>query len=323
MSEGTDYPFDEVLIATLSWDLGVRKTTVASLFDTLYPLQRQLDKLLAKKTQLLSMYKGPVPVFSGVDIDMVVKQISNAAGEILFLDTQRKPADLLTVLEPTPLDPNLNAEMEAIKSQMFELAGVQQISMDIENYRSAAAVIALDQMRDAGFQSQLASLAQYIKDIVSIFVTYMSKIDESIGNLKWSEIEELLKDAYIDIVPIHNNDATGGTQEDMTEPDYMVRHIEQFIIGVCKGTMTYEGIDYSYDRQVLKQQAALRYVELRALGDSEDTYLRNLQGLLVELFIEDMQNGAVQLQTVPMEEAPLPEEPLPEESLPSEEGFDR
>jgi len=295
MGPATDYPFDEVLLASMSWDLGIRKTTIASLFDSLYPLQRQMDKLLAKKTQMLNQYKGPVPVFSGTDYDVVLKQMNNSAGEMLFLDTNRKVVDLLTMLEPTPLDPNLNSEMESIKSQMFELAGVQQISMDMENYRSAAAVIALDQMRDAGFQSQLTNLAQYITDIVNIFVRYQAKAGERVGNLEWADIEGLLNDAYLDIVPMHNNDPSNGLMDEDEQPDYMLRHIEQLIIGVCKGVATYDDVDFSYDRALLKQTTAVRYVELRAVGSDGDLFLDNLQAFLIELFIDDIADGTVML----------------------------
>jgi len=324
MSEGTEYPFEKVLIATLSWDVGLRKTTVASLFDTLYPLQRQLDKLLAKKSQILAMYKGPVPVFTGIsDMDYIVKNLSNSAGEILFLDTQRRATDFLTVLEPTPLDPNMNAEMEAIRAQMFELAGVQQISLDPENYRSAAAMIAIKQMRDAGFQSQLTALAQYLQDIVDIFVTYQAQAEpEDIGNLSWKDVQYLLEDAYIDIVPVQDLDPTAKVDEEPVV-DHMLRHVEQFIIGVCKGIVNYDNLDYSYDRMLLKQQAATRYVELRALGKADDTFLQNLQALLVELFIDDLQAGVVQLPLEAMEPVSQEQAPLPQEIEPQPElGFE-
>ena len=321
----TPYPFDDVLLATYSWDLGVRRTTVASLFDSLYPLQRQMDKLLAKKTQLLNQYKGPVPVFSGDGNDLIVKQFNNSAGECLFLgNSTRDVSRLITTLVPTPLDPELNAEMEAIKGQIFELAGVQQISMDVENYRSAAELIALDQMRDAGFQSQLSALAKYTEDIMDIAVRYMAQVecgcvDDKLmtpivqSRMSWKEVEQLLNDAYIEITPIHKTEQTQGIGQLPEDIDYMLRHVEQFLMAVIKGHATYDNLDFSYDKMLVRQRAALRYVELKALGDSDMAYIRNLLVLLVELFIEDIGNGLVNLtmaddvgmiEEMPMEELP-------------------
>ena len=314
----TKYPFNEVLLASFSWDLGVRKTTISSLFDVLYPLQRALNKLLAKKTQLLTMYKGPVPIFNQ-DCDIIVKQLSNAAGEALFMDTQRNPADVVTILQPTPLDPELNAEVEALKAQMFELAGVQQISMDIENYRSAAAVIALDQMRDAGFQSQLAALAQFIRDIILMYVRYNAHPEitpvDSFANIAWADLCTLVDQAYIDIIPVHSNDATAKADAAPKDPDYAQMYIDKFIVRVLKGEATYFDTDFSFDPQKLRQTAAMRLVELRAIdaGDYEET--NRLVEFLVLLYIEDMKLGVIQLAPPPV----IPgEEPVPEEVSPVE-----
>jgi hypothetical protein len=51
--------------------------------------------------------------------------------------------------------------VEDIKSQMYEIAGIQEVSMDMENCRSAAAVIALEQARDAW-------LNEHAKEMISL-----------------------------------------------------------------------------------------------------------------------------------------------------------
>jgi len=297
MGPETEYPFDKLLIATLSWDLGVRRTTVASLFDSLYPLQRQMDKLLAKKTQILNQYKGPVPVISGTDYDVVLKSMNNTAGEILFLDTQRKVTELITTLEATPLDPQLNAEFESLKSQMFELAGAQQISLDPENYRSAASMIAQEQMRDAGFQTQLASLAQYNTDIVAMFVEYQAVVGEYDGVIDWEGMKILLDDAYIDAIPIHDLDPTVGIDKDDGPEDFMQQHIDRLLVDVCKGNANYNDCNFSYDGDMLKAAACRRYVELLTLDNGGEGYVGNLLEFLVELFVQDIQAGLVPLET--------------------------
>jgi hypothetical protein len=171
-------------------------------------------------------------------------------------------------------------------------------------------------MRDAGFQSPLTNLVQYIKDIVEMFVKYQSVADDKIGNITWKEIDSLLMDAYIDIVPIHKLNQTDGVDEEEQTPDYMKRHVEQMIVNVCKGLATYDDIDFSYDRQLLKQTAAARYIEFRALDDSNVEHVNRLQVLLVELFVEDIKNGTVQLMDAMMPAMP----PMGEAGLPPVEG---
>ena len=38
-----EYPFEEVLVAVMRWDTGFNNTTSASLFDLLYPMQREIN----------------------------------------------------------------------------------------------------------------------------------------------------------------------------------------------------------------------------------------------------------------------------------------
>jgi len=317
MSEPTEYPFDEVLLSTYSWDMGVKRTTVTSLFDALYPIQRALNKLMAKKTQLLSMYKGPVPVFSH-DADIIVKQISNAAGEALFLDTQRDPATLMAVLDPTPLDPQLNAEVEALKATEFELAGVQQISMDIENYRSAAAVIALDQIRDSGFQSQLFSLAEFTRDIVDKIVLYMSRVGvQDSTKVDWSLVKRLLDEAYFEIKPVHSTEASSGVDIEPTATDYTEMGYDRCVLDILQGKTCFEEISFLYDLSILLQKAALTFAKLNVFGYMECDELKRLELFLVQGFIQQVQDGQVQLI---MSREPLPADiPLEGEAFPEEQ----
>jgi len=314
MGPETDYPFDHVLLSSFSWDLGVRKTTVSSLFDLLYPLQRALNKLLAKKTQLLVNYKGPVPVFNR-ESEVVVKQIGNAAGECLFLDTVRDPAELMTVLQPTPLDPQLSAEVEALKGQMFELAGVQNISLELESMRSAAQMVALNQYNDSGFQSQLASLAHHIQEVILYYIQYKAVIDEGSG---WEKVHKLIDEAYIDVLPVHDNDATGGAGAEPEELNYQRVQVERFVAGVLMGEACYCDLNFTIEPNLLRQVASLRLVQIMSVGGSEDcAEVKRLIDFLMMLYVEDMKLGNIMLAQPAMAEGELP----PMESLPPpEEG---
>ena len=129
-----EYPFDEVLVAVMRWDTGFAKVMSSSLFDALYPLQREINKINAKQQQLIRNYKGSTPVFNS-DVELAMKAITNGAGECLYVDSQRPLDSLMTVINPTPLDPQLTATVQEYKSAMYEIAGVQNASFDMENMR--------------------------------------------------------------------------------------------------------------------------------------------------------------------------------------------
>ena len=79
----------------------------------------------------------------------------------------------MTVINPTPLDPELSGTVQEYKSAMYELAGIQNASFDMENMRSAAAVVALDQTRDSVFQAQLSALSDFIANALRLYIIYI------------------------------------------------------------------------------------------------------------------------------------------------------
>ena len=197
-----EYPFDEVLIAVMRWDTGFAAAMGDSLFDILYPLQREINKMNAKEQQLIRNYKGAVPVFNN-DVELAMKSITNGAGECLYVDSQRPLDSLMTVINPTPLDPQVGATVQDYKSTMYELAGIQNASFDMENMRSAAAVVALDQTRDSVFQAQLSGLAEFISDALSLYIRYNAGYKLNDDNMDWDSILELINTAYISLKPVH------------------------------------------------------------------------------------------------------------------------
>jgi hypothetical protein len=287
--EPEEYPFDEVQMTTFCWDLGVKRTTVASLFDQLFPLQREISKLCAKQTQLLTNYKGPVPVFNTQDADAVIKAINNSAGEALFIDG-RSPTEFMTVINPVPIDPAFAAEIEGLKSRMFELAGIQEVSMDMENYRSAAAVIALDQMRDAKYQNQLFLTAEFVSSLIKMFITFNAGYEtDTIEGIEWNEVLGLIESAAVEVKVIHNNDPGAVKQE---EPiNYEELTAEKFIIEVVGGKKGFDDIIFTMNRDMLNVLAAQKYQKLAYL-DGETQYLEQF---LVQAFIYDVRTGKINL----------------------------
>jgi hypothetical protein len=296
--EPIPYLFEQVQMVTFQWDTGFSKVTTTSLFDLLYPCQREVNKVNAKIQQLIRMYKGPVPVFNS-DVDLSMKSITNGTGEALYVDSSRPVDQLMTVINPTPLDSQLDALITGYKTQMMELAGVQQMSFDMENMRSAAAVIALDQTRDNVFQAQMMGHAKMKADMFKMEANYRSVVmtNSDVG-VDWGVIAKLLNDAIIELKPIHLNDPLGnkGSIADQPKTDFRQMQTARFVNRVLKGEASYGMLSYVNDREMITAMLAGIFVKLDAMSIPipDHAYM-----FMLEAFLEDIKLGTVQLPPPP------------------------
>lgn len=285
-----DYPFDEVQVVSYSWDIGVKRTMVTSLFDILYPIQRSINKLNAKKTQLIENYKGPVPVF-GNDCDIIVKSMGNGAGEALFIDSGRSPVDVVTVINPMPLDPEMNAEIEMFKTAMQELAGAQELSLDMENIRSAATVIALEQLHDQRFQSQLTLLSAFVSDIMEMILRYNVVMERDVEDVPYGDIKILLDECVIVTTAMKTNDPENNTQD---EPNNLANVLcNRACVALMRGDKQWSDVadDCTLDAFLLRNVMANMYMKLQTTNNEE--YKHNLMGALMGAFVDDVMMGNV------------------------------
>jgi hypothetical protein len=290
-----DYPFDTVQMTTFSWDLGFNKVTSTSLFDLLYPCQRELNKINAKIQQLIRIYKGPVPEFNA-DVDLAMKAITNGTGEALFVDSARPVSDLMTVINPTPLDSAMSAEVTNYKTMMFELAGIQQVSFDLENMRSAAAVIALDQTRDTVFQAQLDGIAGFVKRLFRLIVNFnaVARPEDTATEVAWPKVKALLESAAIELKPVHVNDPLGNknTGKDAVVPDYRQIQTARAVVKIMDGELTYEDATFMLDKRQVTMICAATIVKLDALGIDVP---ESLVDFIIAAFLESVQRGEIKL----------------------------
>lgn len=294
------YPFDKVLMASFIWDTGFAKQLTTSEFDLLYPIQREINRVAAKIQQMVRMYKGAVPVFN-TDVDLAMKSITNGSGECLCIDSTRSVADLMTVINPTPLDPQLSAQITEYKTAMYELAGIQNASFDMENMRSAAAVVALDQTRDSVFQAQLSGLAQFIKDSISLYVRFFAKypgLSGDQGNIDWEMTERLISQCYINLQPVHLNDPLSSekdkddTQQPNYDADYMELAVANISLQVLKGNITYSTVPYYIQPELVLRNIALLLVKFEALSIEVPAPVHMF---LMDAYIDQVRKGAAQL----------------------------
>lgn len=286
-----DYPFGEVLVAVMRWDTGFSAVTGSSLFDTLYPLQREINKINAKQQQLVRNYKGATPVFNA-DVELAMKSITNGAGECLYVDSQRPLDSLMTVINPTPIDPELSGIVQEYKGAMYELAGIQNASFDMENMRSAAAVVALDQTRDSVFQAQLSALSDFIAKALTLYVRYNARRGGAAGGMDWESVERLLDTAYISLKPVHLNDPLSDEAADRGEVDYVQLCVARCVMEVVRGRMTFATLPYYVDWQQVTLMVAATLVKFEALGVGVPD---SVHEFLVSAFVESVRLGEVAL----------------------------
>lgn len=264
-----DYPFDEVLMTTFTWDTSFSRQLTSSMFDLLYPIQREINRIAAKKQQIIRMYKGSVPVFNS-DVDIALKAITNGAGEALYIDSSRSTTELMTVINPTPLDPQLDAEIQSHKTTMYELAGIQNASFDMENMRSAAAVVALDQTRDSVFQAQMAGMSQFIKMMLKLYIKYLAKYPDMSGDRRrvdWEIVSKLIDQSYINMQPVHLNDPLSDEQKAHENPvDYTKLATARLLLDVINGDVDFDSLPYYYDPADLVVAVAGILIKFEALG---------------------------------------------------------
>lgn len=289
-----EYPFDRVLMATMRWDVGFTAVTSTSLFDLLYPLQREINRINAKQQQLIRMYKGATPVFNS-DVELAVKQITNGTGECLFVDTQRPIDTLMTVINPTPLDPELSGTEQEYKTTMYELAGIQNASFDMENMKSAAAVVALDQTRDSVFQAQLSGLADFITEALKLYIYYNAGYKTNDSNMDWDAVKELIDTAYISLKPVHINDPLSdedAAEEQVAPLDYAHLCTARCVLKIIKGELDFKSLPYFIEWRQVSLMLCATLVKFEALGipipDSVHLFL-------ISAFVESVKVGEVEL----------------------------
>jgi len=295
--EPINYPFDHVLIDTFSWDTGFSKVTSTSLFDLLYPCQREINKIAAKIQQLIRNYKGPIPVFNS-SVDLAMKEITNGTGECLYVNSQRAADNFVTVINPTPLDPQLSAEIQNYKTAMYELSGMSQTSFNMDNMRSAAAVVALDQTRDTVFQAQLSGMADFIKRALMMYVEYFAKVkvddDRERENVDWEAMYKLMKSSYVDLKPVHINDLMSDENAAKQEPipDYTSQAISRVALKVIKGELTYDNIPYWLNKQQVTMCMAELMLKFEAVGIEVPV---TLHYYMISAYLDAVKRGEVQL----------------------------
>ena len=214
----------------------------------------------------------------------------------MYIDSARSATELMTVINPTPLDPQLSAQIQEYKTAMYELAGIQSATFDMENMRSAAAVIALDQTRDAVFQAQMAGMSQFIKAALRLYIAHYAAYPESAPqsrDVDWDAIGKLIDSCYINLQPVHLNDPLSDEQTAMEKQvDYIDLSCSRCLLKILKGQMDFHGIPYFLDRNTVTAKVAATMVKFEGLGIDVP---KEIHSYLMAAFVDAVKRGEAKL----------------------------
>ena len=174
---------------------------------------------------------------------------------------------------------------------MLELAGIQNMSFSSDSIKSAAAVIALDQLHDNVYEAQLQGLGQFMKQCFEHYVEYCCI--NTPGKEEWVAIKALLQNGYIDLKVVSAHDplnsmaaATGEVVDDLKAL------LARLTIDVIAGRKTFDTIPPYVDRNELLLQVMAAALKFSSNGIELPG---TIHLFFVDAFIDNVATGQVNL----------------------------
>lgn len=299
----TDYDMHKVPLVRLTCGYPI-DGHINSVVDELAPLQNDYNQCAKKKSNQLKLYGGPMLVASG-SVEPAIKKLNNEEMKILILEGDgHLPADLIQSINPTPLDAELRAELNAIKADMFEVGGLAQIDGDLDRYRQIGAIIAIQQIHEAAFQYMFTILNSFLQRLVDLYIYCKAsempdeKIIESGERypVTWKDVRELMENINITFTPVHKNTPDGSVNEGaagVNEMELSRNACWRFITQAVQSGEIPESTPFWLDRNLLKMLLMTRLIS-GYQSDDEPLVLDVMARLLRMMFNEEMERGEIE-----------------------------
>ena len=299
----TDYDMHKVPLVRLTCGYPV-EGHINSIVDELAPLQNDYNQCAKKKSNQLKLYGGPMMVASG-DVAPAIKKINNEEMKVLILEgANHMPSEVIQSINPTPLDAELRAELNAIKADMFEVGGLAQIDGDLDRYRQIGAIIAIQQIHEAAFQYMFTILNSFLQKLVDLYIFCKAseapreKIIENGERypVTWKDVQELMDNINVTFTPIHKNTPDGSVNEDsagVNEMELSRNACWRFITQAVQSGEIPESTPFWIDRNLLKMLLMTRMIS-GYQSDDEPLILDAMARLLKMIFNEEMEHGELE-----------------------------
>jgi len=300
----TDYDLRKAPLVRLTCGYPV-EGHINSTVDELAPLQDDYNQCAKKKSNQLKLYGGPMVVAAG-SIEPIIKNLNNEEFKVLVLDGMDSmlPSQVLDTMNPTPLDAELRAELNAIKADMFEVGGLAQIDGDLDRYRQIGAIIAIQQIHEAAFQYVFTILNSFLQKLVDMYV--FCKASEAPGEyviengerypVTWGDVQELMDNINVTFTAIHKNTPDGSVNEDsagVNEMELSRNACWRFITQAAQSGRVPDHAPYFLDRNMLKMLLMTRLIS-GYQSDDDPLVLETMGQLLRMMFNEELERGELE-----------------------------
>ena len=195
--ETIDIEYDKMPFAVFYYQNPIKGIYSNSVMDNCYQNQRQIDDLLRRIHDALTLSPAnTIYVPKSATNGNVAKMLSNKVGNVIEYDAALGG---VVVSTPPAIDGQYLTMLQFFQQVAFEQEGISMLSAQSKKPSGINSGVALDTLQDVEserFQTQVDQLIQFYKDIYTTMIDVFPDGDDilpkrlSRSNIKWSEIKK-------------------------------------------------------------------------------------------------------------------------------------
>jgi hypothetical protein len=195
--EAVDIEYDSMPFAMIYYNQPIKGLYSNSIMDNAYPNQRQIDDILRRIHDALTLSPAnTIYVPKSATNANVSKMLSNKVGNIIDYDAA---LGAVVVSTPPPIDGAYLSMLQFFTNSTYEQEGVSMLSAQSKKPTGINSGVALDTLQDVEserFQTQVDQYIQAYRDIYNVMIDVYPENDDILpqrinrANIKWSEIKK-------------------------------------------------------------------------------------------------------------------------------------
>jgi hypothetical protein len=195
--EAVDIEYDSMPFAMIYYNQPIKGLYSNSIMDNAYPNQRQIDDILRRIHDALTLSPAnTIYVPKSATNANVSKMLSNKVGNIIDYDAA---LGAVVVSTPPPIDGAYLSMLQFFTNSTYEQEGISMLSAQSKKPTGINSGVALDTLQDVEserFQTQVDQYIQAYKDVYNVMIDVYPENDDILpqrinrANIKWSEIKK-------------------------------------------------------------------------------------------------------------------------------------
>lgn len=195
--EAVDIEYDSMPFAMIYYNQPIKGLYSNSIMDNAYPNQRQIDDILRRIHDALTLSPAnTIYVPKSATNANVSKMLSNKVGNIIDYDAA---LGAVVVSTPPPIDGAYLSMLQFFTNSTYEQEGISMLSAQSKKPTGINSGVALDTLQDVEserFQTQVDQYIQAYRDIYNVMIDVYPENDDILpqrinrANIKWSEIKK-------------------------------------------------------------------------------------------------------------------------------------